>query len=94
VTALLGTAFVFANLFSVRHSIVSLVLPRRVGDLEIGEEVPGRTLMLAVLLLSAALGALLTIPYGDWTLLAQAWRGLGYGEYDPYHQVDIGFWVH
>ena len=51
VTALLGTAFVFANLFSVRHSIVSLVLPRRVGDLEIGEEVPGRTLMRAVLLL-------------------------------------------
>ena len=94
VTALLGTAFVFANLFSVRHSIVSLVLPRRVGDLEIGEEVPGRTLMAGVLVLSAALGALLTIPYGDWTLLAQAWRGLAYGEYDPYHQVDIGFWVH
>lgn len=94
VTALLGTAFVFANLYSVRHSIVSLVLPRRVGDLEIGEEVPGRTLMLGVLLLSAALGALLTIPYGDWTLLAQAWRGLPYGELDPFHQVDLGFYVH
>ena len=37
--------FAFANLYAVRQSVVSLVFPRRVGNLEIGEEVPGRYLM-------------------------------------------------
>ena len=34
--------FAFANLYAVRQSVVSLVFPRRVGNLEIGEEVPGQ----------------------------------------------------
>ncbi|MBP9107351.1 MAG: UPF0182 family protein, partial [Gemmatimonadaceae bacterium] len=46
-----GTLFVFLNLWAVRHSVVSLVLPRRVGNLEIGEEVPGQYLMAAVVTL-------------------------------------------
>lgn len=41
----LASVFVFANLYGVRHSVVSLVLPRRVGNIEIGEEVPGRYLL-------------------------------------------------
>ena len=36
-----GTAAAFANLWAVRHSVVSLVLPRRLGNIEIGEEVSG-----------------------------------------------------
>src|SRR5512140_2714965 len=37
-------AFAFANLLAMRRSIVSLVLPRRLANLEIGEAVPGRSL--------------------------------------------------
>ena len=47
---LVGTLFVFGNLYAVRYSVQSLVLPRRVGNLEIGEEVPGRVLVAVVAL--------------------------------------------
>src|SRR4051812_19591657 len=43
--SLAGAAFLFANLYGVSSSIDSLVLPRRLGDLEIGEKVPGRQLL-------------------------------------------------
>ena len=42
--ALAGFLLAFANLYAVRSSIVSLVLPRRLANLEIGEAVPGRAL--------------------------------------------------
>ena len=32
----LAALFIFANLYAVRHSVVSIVLPRRVGNVEIG----------------------------------------------------------
>src|SRR3982074_3905412 len=38
--------FAFVNFYAVRHSVVSLVLPRRLANIEIGEEVPGRHLLL------------------------------------------------
>src|SRR6476619_5991349 len=46
----------FANLYAVRQSVVALMLPRRLGNLEIGEEVPGRYLMAAAITLSVTLG--------------------------------------
>src|SRR5688572_1399717 len=52
-SGVIATLFVFANLYAVRHSVVSLVLPRRLANLEIGEEVPGRHLILAAAALSA-----------------------------------------
>src|SRR5262245_43220759 len=54
--ALVAGLFAFANLLAVRHSVVSLVLPRRVGNIEIGEEVPGRSLVLSAALLAILLG--------------------------------------
>jgi hypothetical protein len=39
---LFASAFAFVNLYAVRQSVVSLVLPRRIANIEIGEEVPGR----------------------------------------------------
>ena len=52
-----ATLFVFANLYAVRQSVVSLVLPRRIGNLDIGEEVPRRRLTWTAALLSVAAGA-------------------------------------
>src|SRR3990172_2137831 len=43
----LAFAFAFVNLVAMRRSIVSLVLPRRLANLVIGEAGPGRLLTLA-----------------------------------------------
>lgn len=92
VTGVLGTLFVFANLYAVRGSVVSLVLPRRVANLEIGEEVPSRYLLAGTVLLSLLLGAVLTQT--DWVALARVFYGARFGENDPYFQRDLGFFVY
>jgi len=51
-SALGAGLFAFANLYAVRQSVVQLVFPRRVGDIEIGEEVSGRYLLSATVGLS------------------------------------------
>ncbi len=89
-----GSTFVFVNLYAVRHSVVSLVLPRRVGNLEIGEEVPGRYLNIAVVVLSLALGLLLALPHGDWASVDLVRHGDSFRESDPYFQFDLAFWVY
>ena len=94
ISALVGGAFVFANLWVVRQSVISLVLPRRVANLEIGEEVPGRYLMLAVLGLSVVFGALLGIPQDNWMAADLIRHGVSFRETDPYAQLDLGFYVY
>ncbi|HUF25862.1 MAG TPA: UPF0182 family protein [Gemmatimonadaceae bacterium] len=93
-SALAGGLFVFVNLYVVRQSVISLVLPRRVANLEIGEEVPGRYLMLAVLALSIVFGALLSIPSDNWLAAELIRYGAAFGETDPYAQLDLGFYVY
>ena len=72
-------AFAFANLYAVRQSVVSLVFPRRLGNLEIGEEVPNRYLIGAALALSAVIGAALTISDVNWTTLVWLARAVRSG---------------
>ena len=93
-SAAVATLFVFANLYAVRHSVVSLVLPRRLANLEIGEEVPGRHLVLAAAVLSALCGAALALPQNTWTTYVLARDGQPFGEGDPYFQHDLGFFVY
>jgi uncharacterized protein len=92
-TFLIGTVFVFLNLYAVRHSIRKLVLPRRVGNLDIGEEVPGRYLLIAVIVISVMIGGLLALPHNDWISLDLVRNALPFGETDPYFQRDLAFWV-
>src|SRR4029079_13115714 len=66
-SALGAGLFAFANLYAVRQSVVQLVFPRKVGDIEIGEEVSGRYLLGATVGLSAILGVVLTLPQDSWT---------------------------
>jgi hypothetical protein len=89
-----GFLFAFANLYGVRRSIVSLVLPRRLGDLEIGEAVPGRLLTGIVLVLSIVIGLVLAVPQDDWTTLALARIGVPFNEIDPYLDNDFGYYVY
>jgi hypothetical protein len=86
--------FVFANLYAVRQSVVSIVLPRQVANLEIGEEVPGRYLMGAVIVMAVILGALLTLPASTWTSLSLLHGGRPFGESDPYFEADLSFFVY
>jgi uncharacterized membrane protein (UPF0182 family) len=86
--------FVFANLYAVRHSVVSLVLPRKVANLEIGEQVSGRHLMLAVVVISVLLGGVLSLPPDDWTTFATAYSNVPFNETDPYFASELGFFVY
>ena len=85
---------IFLNLYAVRRSIVSLILPRRVANIEIGEEVPGHYLMGAVVGLSALFGVLLTLPSDSWMPAALAIHGVAFRESDPYFGADLGFFVY
>ena len=92
--ALIAFTFAFANLYTVRKSIVSLVLPRRLGNIELGEAVESRLLTLAVLALSVLLAILLTLPDFSWTSLALARNAVPFNELDPYLDHDFGFYVY
>jgi uncharacterized membrane protein (UPF0182 family) len=86
--------FAFANLYAVRQSVVSLVFPRRLGNLEIGEEVPGRYLLIAAGALAILLGAVLAVPQTDWMSLVLAQSGRSFSEIDPYFGANLGFFVY
>lgn len=90
----LATLFLLANFYAVRRSIVSLVLPRRVGGLEIGAELPGRYLTAAAVVLALVLGAMLTLPADVWRSLVLVRHGIPFGESDPYFDADLGFFVY
>ncbi|HEY9425718.1 MAG TPA: UPF0182 family protein [Gemmatimonadaceae bacterium] len=86
--------FIFANLYAVRHSVVSIVLPRRVGNVEIGQEIPGSYLVGAAAAIALIAGALLTLPDRSWMSLALSRHGVPFGETDPYFEADLGFFVY
>ncbi len=86
--------FVFANLYAVRHSVVSIVLQRRVGNVEIGQEVPGSYLVGAAAAIAIVAGTLLTLPDRSWMSLALSRHGIPFGETDPYFEADLGFFVY
>ena len=90
----LATAFVYANIYGVRRSVVSVVLPRRVGDLEIGEEVPPPMLTAAAFAVAVVLGGVLALGGPSWLDLASARYGLPFGETDPAFGYDLGFFVY
>ncbi|HEX8848456.1 MAG TPA: UPF0182 family protein [Gemmatimonadaceae bacterium] len=92
VTFAAGSIFAFLNLYAVRGSVVSLVLPRRVANLEIGEEVPPRYLLAGTIVLALLLGvALIQL---DWIPAAKFVYADPFGEADPYFQRDLGFFAY
>jgi uncharacterized membrane protein (UPF0182 family) len=83
--------FAFLNLYALRKSIVSLVLPRRLGNIEIGEAVSARLLLTVVAIVAAVLGLLLSAPTGNWTTFALARIAEPFREMDPYLDRDLSF---
>ena len=86
--------FVFANLYAVRQSVVSLVLPRRIGNIDIGEEVPRRRLTWTAAIVSALIGLGFAWAQDDWSRFFAARVGEPFGESDPYFVTDLGFFVY
>lgn len=86
-------AFAFANLYALRRSVVSLVLPRRVGNLEIGEVVSARTLLAGVFVLAGVLAVVLSAPAADWTVMALARVAGRFNEMDPFLDRDLSYAV-
>ena len=86
--------FAFVNFLAVRHSVVSLVLPRRLANIEIGEQVAGHLLFAAVVLLSVVVGGLLVAPLDGWHEALLAFQGKPFAEVDPYFGADLGFFVY
>ena len=91
--AVVATLFVFVNLYAVRQSVVSLVLPRRIGNLDIGEEVPRPQLTWTAFALSVAIGVAFAWTRGDWSTWLAAQAGQDFGESDPYLATDLAFFV-
>ncbi len=89
-----GATFTFLNLLVVQHSVASIILPRRIGDLQIGEEVPGSVLSGIVAVLALVTGLALAIPLNDWISLELIRNGARFGESDPYFQADMAFWLY
>ena len=94
VSVLAVALFVLANLYAVRRSIIKVVVPRRMGDLEIGEEVPGRYLDAAVLVGAVVIGLVLGLPQHGWTQLVLARNGIPFGDRDKYFDADLGFFIY
>jgi len=93
IAVLVGTAFAYANITAVRSSIVSLVIPKRVGNMDIGEEIPSSRLTLVAAAMSIFIAGVATLALPSWTTLA-LWRsGVSFGEVDPYFRIDLGYYV-
>jgi hypothetical protein len=63
---IVAIAWMAGNLLIVYRAIGSVQMPHRLGDLEIVEAVPRRTLLAATVLLGIILGTLLSLGTGDW----------------------------
>src|SRR3954463_4592827 len=88
-----ASLFALGHLFTVRQSVVSLVVQRQLGGVEFAESFTGRHLTGAAVVLSLALGAALALAQTDWTTAFLAGSGASFGATDPYFGADLGFFV-
>jgi uncharacterized membrane protein (UPF0182 family) len=88
-----ATLFAFANLYAVRQSIVSLVLPQKLLDLEFAEAIPTARLTLIAAVLAVLVGIIFAALPHDWAQAALAWDVVLFGETEPYLNRDLGFYI-
>jgi uncharacterized membrane protein (UPF0182 family) len=93
ITFTVAAAFALVNFSAVRHSILSLVLPRRLGNVEFAEAVSPRQLDLAAVALAIVVAGISATAVPSWTALALVRSRARFNELDPYHQLDMGFWT-
>lgn len=89
----IGFVFAWINVSAVRRSVIALVVPKRVGNVEIGEEVPSIRLRWVTAAMSALVALVSLVALPSWTTLA-LWRSnVVFAETDPYFQLDLSHFV-
>jgi uncharacterized membrane protein (UPF0182 family) len=89
----IGVAFAWANVSAVRRSVVALIVPKRIANVEFGEEVPSSRLRAVTAAVSVAVAAVSLAALPSWTTLAM-WRAdVTFGETDPYFTLDLSHFV-
>jgi hypothetical protein len=78
----------------VVSTVDTVVLPRRVGGLDIVERVPASRLRWACAAAALALGLLLALPLDGWADVDALLTLRGLGELEPYTGRDLSFFVH
>ena len=92
ISAVFAGTFALVNIYAIRRSIVSLAFPRRLGNVEFGEEVPERTLDVAALILALAVAFVMSLLVPSWQQLASLRTSPRFGETDPFFQMDLSFY--
>jgi len=92
-SAVFAGLFALLNLSAIRRSIMSLAFPRRLGNVEFGEEVPRRFLDRASFVLAGLVAVLMAFVVPSWVRLALVRTGPRFGETDPFFQIDLSFYV-
>jgi uncharacterized membrane protein (UPF0182 family) len=90
---IVASTFALGHLFTVRQSVVSLVVQRQIGGIEFPETIHGRMLTWSVAGLALLLGGLVAIARTDWTTAFLAANGGAFGELEPNIGADLGFFV-
>ncbi len=93
VSAVFAAFFALVNLYAVRRSIVSLAFPRRLANVEFGEEVPEKALDRAAFVLAGAIPIAMAFAVPSWKLLAAVRLNSRFGETDPFFQMDMSFYT-
>src|SRR5215217_211211 len=93
VSAVFSGLFALVNLYAIRRSIVSLAFPRRLGNVEFGEEVPERFLDRAAFILALIVALVMSFAAPRWPRLAMLRSGVHFGESDPFFQADLSFYT-
>ena len=93
VSGVFSGLFALVNLYAIRRSIVSLAFPRRLGNVEFGEEVPEQALDRAAFALAAIVAVIMGFMVPPWQMLAALRLGTKFGETDPFFQMDLSFYT-
>lgn len=93
ISAVVAGLFAMVNLSAVRRSIISLAFPRRLANVEFGEEVPRRILDRAAFILAAFVALVMSLVVPAWESLAMVRIGTRFGEIDPFYQMDLNFYT-
>ena len=92
--ALVGATFAYLNLLGVVSTVDTVVLPQRVGGLDIVERVPAARLRWACAGGALVMGGLLALPLDGWAHVDALLTQRELGELEPYTGRDLAFFVH
>ena len=89
----IGTIFAWLNVSAVRRSVVALIVPKRLANVEFGEEVPSTRLRAITAAMSFGVAVVSFAALPTWTTLA-VWRSdVVFAETDPYFTLDLSHFV-